>query len=42
MNRWFALAVLVLGVMGAVLISSLGLLESKFASWKKEERAQAS
>ena len=35
-------AVLVLGVMGAVLISSLGLLESKFASWKKEERAQAS
>ena len=34
-------AVLVLGIMGAVLISSLGLLESKFASWKKEERAQA-
>ena len=35
-------AVMVLGIMGAALISSLGLLESKFASWKKEERARVS
>jgi NitT/TauT family transport system permease protein len=34
-------AVMVLGIMGAVLISSLGLLENKFAAWKKEERSQA-
>ena len=33
-------AVMVLGIMGAALISSLGLLESKFASWKKEERSR--
>jgi ABC-type nitrate/sulfonate/bicarbonate transport system permease component len=34
-------AVMVLGIMGATLISSLGLLESKFASWKKEQRSRA-
>ena len=33
-------AVMVLGIIGATLISSLGLLESRFASWKKEERAR--